>query len=166
MVGNKNPKVISSQKSNFSRHKSHCSICAHPHREDIERAYISWKSVAKIADEYKLGDRSAVYRHVHALDLGSKRARNIRAALERMIEKVDVVPVTAGAIVQAIALYARINAQGELVERREQVGIHDLFAEMTNDELDAYAKDGTLPSWFTRLTGAKGPQSWGGTENE
>jgi hypothetical protein len=166
MSGSKNQKAIPSQKPNSKRHTSHCSICAHPDCEEIEREFISWKNAANIVTEYKLRDRSALYRHAHAVDLFSRRDRNVRAALGRIIEKVDDVRVTAGAVVQAIALHTRINARGELVERNEQVGINDLFEKMNHDEKESYAKDGTLPSWFPRLTGAKGPQGSGGDENE
>jgi hypothetical protein len=166
MVGRKNRKAISPQKSNFNRHVSQCSICAHPRYDDIERDFISWISPAKIATEYKLRDRSAVYRHALALDLGPRRDRNIRAALGRIIEKVDDVRATPGAVVQAIALYARMNARGELVGRDEQVGSHELFSKMNSDELKAYIKDGTLPSWFPRLNATKDPQGSGGDENE
>jgi hypothetical protein len=163
LANRKNLRVISSKKSNFNRHRGHCSICAHPQREEIEREFISWKSPAKIVDEYGLQDRTALYRHAHAVGLFSKRSLNNRAALERIIERGDDAPVTAGAVVQAVALHARINARGELVERDERVGFQDLFAKMTFAELDAYAKDGTLPSWFPRSKDTKGQR---GGENE
>jgi hypothetical protein len=156
---------ISSKKSNFNRHKSHCSICTHIQREEIEYEYISWKSLAEIATEYKLRDRSAVYRHALALGLDSKRDRNLRAALGRLIERVDEVEVTAGGVVQAIALYARINARGDLVVPDEQEIPDDQFAKMNPDEYEAYAKDGTLPSWWPRSKDTKGPQGSGGNEN-
>jgi len=88
------------------------------------------------------------------LNLFPKRSRNIRAALERIIEKADEVPVNAAAVVQAIATYARINAQGNLIERSEQINLNDLFDRMSVEELEAYAKDGALPQWFCRVTGA------------
>jgi hypothetical protein len=112
-----------------------------------------------------LGNRSAVYRHARALDLSSKRVQNVRAALERLIEKVDNVPATASAIIQAIVLLARINVRGELVEQDEQLGVHDLFARMTREEYEAYAKDGTVPNWFPRLKARKTEPGTGGNEN-
>jgi len=166
MLGNKNRKVISSQKPNFTRHQSQCTICAHSQLKEIERDFISWKSPAKIATEYKLRDRSALYRHAHAMDLFSKRVRNLQAALGRLIERIDDVRPSAGAIVQAVALSARINARGEFVVRDEQVSSHELFDKMNLEEYDAYAKDGTLPSWFPRLESTKSPQGSGGNENE
>lgn len=165
MVVKKNRKAIPPQKPSLLSHRAHCSVCAHPEREEIEREYISWKSPADIVIEHRLRNRSAVYRHALALDLTSKRARNIRAALEHIIEKAYTVSVTAGAVVQAIALYGRINSRGELVERGEQASLHDLFADMNPDELEAYAREGTLPNWFTQITGTKVSQDSGGKEN-
>jgi hypothetical protein len=99
------------------------------------------------------------------VDLFPKRAWNVRAALERIIEKADDVQVNAGAVVQAIATYARINAQGRYVERNEQVNLNDLFDRMTAEELDAYAKDGTLPPWFTHVVSTTRRQGPEGGEN-
>lgn len=164
MKNRKKLTVISSRKSNFNRHRGHCSICSHVERTEIERDFISWKSPAKIADEYGLPDRTALYRHAHAVGLFSRRSLNNRAALERIIERGDDATVTAGAVVQAVALHARINARGELVERDELVSFQDLFEKMTLAELEAYAKDGTLPRWFPRLKETKGQDSGG--ENE
>ena len=147
-------KAIAPAAPNLARHERGCRICAHPRRQEIEQDFIAWSSPAKIVREYGLQNRSTVYRHAHAIGLFSKRARNVRAALERIIEKVDDVPVNAAAVVQAIATYTRINAQGQLVERSEQVNLNDLFDRMTLEELETYAKDGTLPHWFNRAVGA------------
>ena len=73
----------------LGRHKRACSICAHKQLEEVENAFISWRSPAAIAEEFGLSDRASVYRHAHALGLFQKRQRNIRAALERIIERVD-----------------------------------------------------------------------------
>lgn len=147
-------RTIAPEAPNLARHERGCRICAHPSREEIERDFIAWKRPAKITSEYKLRNRATVYRHAHAVGLFPKRARNVRAALERIIEKVDDVPVNAAAVVQAIIAYARINAQGQLVDRSEQVNLNDLFERMTLEELEAYAKDGALPHWFDRVVGA------------
>jgi hypothetical protein len=64
--------------------------------------------------------------------------------------------------VSAVAAYAKINARGQWVERSEHVNLNDLFDRMTQDELEAYAKDGTLPAWFEHTVGATGSDSRGG----
>jgi hypothetical protein len=146
---------ISSQAPKAARHESHCTICAHPEREEIDHAFISWTSPANIVKEYKLRDRSAIYRHAHATGLMAKRERNVRAALSRIIERVDDVKPTAGAIIQAIALLARINARGELVEPGEFAWTNEQFSRMNRDELAIYAQSGNLPAWFVRPAAAK-----------
>jgi hypothetical protein len=64
----------------------------------IESDFISWRSPAAIAQDYGLADRTSVYRHAHALGLFPKRQRNVRAALEKIIERAGEVDVTAPAV--------------------------------------------------------------------
>jgi hypothetical protein len=146
--------TIGSTAPNLSRHQAGCRICAHPNREEIERDFVDWVSPAKIAAEYTLVNRATVYRHAHALDLFSKRARNLRGALERIIEKAAEVEVTASAVVAAIQAYSKINAAGQWIERRELINLNDLFDRMSIEELEAYAKNGALPGWFIHTVGA------------
>jgi len=151
----------SSTSSSFpqaDRHRRCCTICAHPQRTDIEDDFIAWESAAKIATAYHLRDRSAVYRHALALGLNSKRDRNLRAALARMIEA-DV-KVTAAAKIQAIALYARLNEQAGIGPDNQSTA-ETVFSRMSPAELQAYAEQGILPNWITRssaLSDSKDPK--------
>jgi hypothetical protein len=88
------------------------------------------------------------------LGLFEKRRRNVRAALERIIEKADEVEVTASAVVAAVQALTKINAQGQWVERSEHVNLNELFERMSKEELETYACDGTLPAWFMRTVSA------------
>ena len=130
---------------NIGRHRRNCSVCAHEMRDQIESEFISWKSPAAIAAEFGLGDRTSVYRHAHALGLFAKRQRNIRAALEKIIERAGDVEVTASAIVAAVQAYSKINAAGQWIDRSEQLSLNDLFERMTTQELEEYAQHGRLP---------------------
>lgn len=138
----------------LGRHKRACSICSHAQRAEIESAFIGWRSPAAIATEYGLADRTSVYRHAHALGLFQKRQKNIRAALEKIIERAGEVDVTASAVVSAIQAYAKINAAGEWIDRTETTSINELFDRMSTPELEAYAQTGTLPEWFRSTVGA------------
>lgn len=129
------------------RHEYRCTICSHVQRDAIEEAFISWVSIATIGKEYSVS-RDAIYRHAHALGLLDKRRRNVRVALERIIEKAGEVEVNAAAVVSAVSAYARINGRGEWVERMETVNLNALFERMSTSELETYAKDGRLPDWF------------------
>jgi hypothetical protein len=136
------------------RHEKFCALCKHPQREDIERDFVGWRSPAEIAKRYRLSDRSTVYRHAHAFGLFAKRQRNVRAALERIIEKAGEVEVTAASVVAAVQAYAKINGQGQWIDRNETVNLHELFERMTQGELEAYAQDGRLPAWFSQTVPA------------
>jgi hypothetical protein len=142
------------KKPSLGRHKRTCSVCAHPRCAEIEADFISWRSPGAIAQEYGFADRASVYRHAHALGLFAKRQRNVRAALERIIEKAGEVDATAAAVVAAVQAYSKINAAGQWIDRSETINLNELFERMTTTELEAYARDGTLPGWFTETVGA------------
>ncbi|HET7442523.1 MAG TPA: hypothetical protein VFJ47_14565 [Terriglobales bacterium] len=94
-----------------ARHQAQCTVCAHPERAEIEQAFVNWVSPVRIATQFMVSS-DAVYRHGQAMQLMDERRRNIRAALERIIEKAGEVEVNAAAVVSAISTYARINARG------------------------------------------------------
>jgi hypothetical protein len=150
---------------NHGRHAAECKICSHPQRNEIEQDFINWRSPASIAKQYKLANRATVYRHAHALELFPKRRRNVRAALEKIIERAGEVKVNAPAVVSAVTAYARLNSRGELIERTETVNLNSLFERMSAEELDRYAKDGTLPDWFEKLVATGGNGRGGSGDN-
>ena len=129
-------------------------MCRHEQREEIESGFVAWRSPAALTEEFGLADGSSVYRHAHALGLFPKRQRNVRAALERIIEKAEGVDVTAAAVVSAVQAYSKINAAGEWIDRTETVSMNELFDRMSSQELEAYAQSGDLPGWFRATVGA------------
>ena len=135
---------------NRGRHAKSCSICKHPQCDQIEADFLGWRSPVQIARTYHLSDRSSVYRHAHAFGLFVKRRRNVRAALEHIIERAGEVEVSAAAVIAAVQAYSKINAQGQWVERSERVNVHELFDRMSHAELEDYAQNGKLPSWFSQ----------------
>jgi len=135
------------------RHEAGCKVCAHPEREEIESQWCAWGNTSELAKQYGLS-RDSIYRHAAAFNLHERRARNLRAALERIIEQADGVTDNAAAVVSAIQAYAKINSAGQWVDRTEQVNLNDLFARMSDQKLEAYARDGSLPDWFTAAVGA------------
>jgi hypothetical protein len=143
-----------SRVTSLGRHRRNCTVCSHPKCADIETDFVAWRSPEVIAQEYGLADRSSVYRHAHALGLFPKRQRNVRVALERIIEKAGEVEVSAAAVVAAVQAYAKINSAGQCVDRSEHVNLNELFEKMTQQELETYAHDGSLPTWFTTVVGA------------
>ncbi len=140
------------------RHARDCKVCKHQEREAIEQEWISWGDTTQIAKDYSLS-RNSIYRHAEMMGLYAKRDRNIRAALGRIIEKAGSVDVTSAAVVSAIQAYAKINANGEWVDRVEHVDLKAVFDRMSREELDLYAKHGTLPPWTREFLGATPLQS-------
>ena len=92
MTDSSTPSAVS-----HGRHAAECKICSHLQREEIERDFVNWRSPAAITKHYGLRNRSSVYRHAHAIGLFPKRQRNVRAALEKIIERAGEVGVTAPA---------------------------------------------------------------------
>jgi hypothetical protein len=152
------------KKLSIGRHRRACSMCAHPQCAEIEAAFVSWRSPAVIAQEFGLANRATVYRHAHAFGLFEKRQRNVRAALEHIIEQAGSVEVTASAVVQAIGAYAKINSAGQWIDRTEQVNLNDLFDRMSVQELESYAREGALPKWFEATAGAQQGTTVGGSD--
>jgi hypothetical protein len=145
------------------RHQAKCLICAHSQRDVIEAEFINWASPTKIAEEYGIS-RDGVYRHARAMGLIEKRRRNVRAALERIIEKGGDVEVNAAAVVAAVSAYSRINARGEWIERTETVNLNEMFNKMTAAELETYATTGVVPAWFAASSSATVADSRGDTD--
>lgn len=146
--------TTTSQAVNLGRHRRNCSVCAHAQRQEIEADFLNWRSPTAIAADYGLADRASVYRHAHALGLFAKRQRNVRAALEKIIERAGEVDVTASAVVAAVQAYAKINAAGEWIDRSETVSLNELFERMSTQELESYAQTGALPKWFEAVAPA------------
>jgi hypothetical protein len=104
------------RRRSLAMHAGQCTICRHPLRTEIERAFLDWRGPRDIAREYGLGSHTTLYRHAHALGLFQHRERTLRFALGRLIEQVGDVRPTAASIVSAIRLMAKLNARGESVE--------------------------------------------------
>jgi hypothetical protein len=120
------------------RHSRDCSICAHRDRHEIAKA--------------RRIPRTSLYRHLHATGLFDKRDRNIKSALAAFIERGYKVHITAASFISAIQAYAKINAEGQWVDKTEDVNASRnlaLFDRMTQGEMLEYARSGKLPEWWS-----------------
>ena len=141
----------------LGRHKSQCHICVHAQREQIEEEWMNWGNTTLIADRYGVS-RDGIYRHAHALGLSGKRRRNVLMAAERMIERLDTIPVSSSAILSAIRIVAKINSESQEGGPARGMDPKELFRRMTQDERLAFAGDGSLPAWFTKSTRSDTPE--------
>jgi hypothetical protein len=145
-----------SSKPSLRRHKAQCTICAHEKCAEIESAFVNWENTEKIAQEFGLAHRTTIYRHVRFFGLDAKRQRNVRMALERIIERSSDtnLQVNGGTVVAAVQAYAKINAQGQWIDRSETLNLNEVFERMSLAEKEAYAQSGMLPDWFREAVGA------------
>jgi hypothetical protein len=112
----KNSARASARRSTLASHSGKCTICHHPERAEIERAFLDWTPPYTIMRDFQILSRNAIYRHAHAFGLFDRRQRSLRMALDRLIEKVDDVKPTAASIISAIALMAKLNEKENLAE--------------------------------------------------
>jgi hypothetical protein len=152
---------MTAKKKPGPRHDQRCSVCLHADRVEIDADFVNWTGPGRIAKKYHIS-RDALYRHAHATNLMERRQRNVRQALEKIIEYADQVKPNAAAVIAAAAAYSRLNSRGELIERTQTVNLNQLFNRMTKAELDNYAKTGALPDWFEETLSATGADNYGG----
>ena len=101
----------------FSRHSRRCCICLHPDRDAIEGDFIRWRSPELIAREYKIANRTSIYRHAHCAGLFAWRRRELGRVLEGILENAEHVPLEASdAIVRAARVYAHLDENGNWFE--------------------------------------------------
>jgi len=143
----KNNSIVEGPTVTLGRHRSQCSVCSHPQCQEIEREWINWGNTTELSHRYGLS-RDSVYRHMHALNLFRKRQRNLKAALEKMIERTELAPVTGSAIIAAIKAYISLSARDDTKQENGLSAI-ELFRRMSKQERKTFARDGSLPDWFS-----------------
>ena len=135
------------QDATFLRHSRLCVICNHPDRAAIEFDFLNWRNPGDIVQSYRFRGLSTIYRHAHATGLFAKRRLNLRFAMERIVERVNEVPVTANAVIRAARAVSRINDSGEWVDPPSRLIVeHVNSAEAGNP---AAASSATVGSGFS-----------------
>ena len=99
-----------------ARHARKCVICKHPEREAIEEAFIHWFHADDIVEDHGLPSRTSLRHHALATGLYDKRRRNIRYALEHVIEEATHSAVTGESVVSAIRAHSRLSQTGRWKE--------------------------------------------------
>lgn len=126
---------------NLGRHQAQCTVCGHPQRQEIEEKWMDWGSAYRIEKQFGVSHDS-IYRHAHALGLFSRREKNIKRALERIIERVDDTIINGSTIIAAISAYLKINSARQGTEQTQGTDIK------SQTEGEAFARDGSLPEGF------------------
>src|SRR5690348_4676812 len=122
-----------SSDTTLSRHAAKCHICNHPDRAAIEFDFLNWRNPGDLVKGYRFRGLSTIYRHAHATGLFAKRRLNLRFAMERIVERVNEVPVTATSVIRAARAIARINDSGEWVDPPSRVIVTHINAEEVRD---------------------------------
>ena len=102
------------------RHERRCLICRHPEREEIEDEFIQWQHPYDISKAYGLNER-VVYRHARAVGLYARRTRNVRSALDSVLQNCYDAKVTGDTIVRAVRAYTRITDDGQWIDPPSRV---------------------------------------------
>jgi hypothetical protein len=123
----------------ISKHQRRCLVCKHPDREAIEEGFLQWRRTGDLRLEFDLPNRTCIRRHATAFGLFEKRARNMRFALDAIIEEAENVRPTADAIIRAIRAYGCLDEHGRWIEPPRRV----IFS---RESLPAAPETAALPS--------------------
>lgn len=134
-----------------ARHNRRCGVCRHPRRREIETEYLSWQSPTKICRAFGIRSRSTLALHVRANRLDEKRNRDIRGLIIGFLERGLGLKPSPAAFVQAIAILARLDVSGRMVDKVqiEKHEVNPVFERMSAKELLRFAEQGELPDWLT-----------------
>jgi len=96
-------------------HRLRCEICRHALCQQIEEAFLQWRSPKTIMHCFRVKTETSIYHHAHAFGLFDLRDQNLRLALGNIIEDADTLPITAQDVLRAVYSLAHINDQGKWV---------------------------------------------------
>jgi hypothetical protein len=102
-------------RSALGRHERKCVICHHPDREAIEEEFLNWHSPFKTAIHHNVAART-LYRHALAVGLTRRRRGNMRAVLDRLLDRADGATVTGDSIIRALRAYTCLADDQHWVE--------------------------------------------------
>lgn len=112
--------VTAAQESSLERHQRKCVICAHPDRDAIEELFLHWHSPRSTAFDFGVPVR-ALYSHAHATGLYLCRQDNLRAVLDRILERADRATVSADSVIRAVRAYTCLTSDNKWVEPPSRV---------------------------------------------
>jgi len=100
---------------NLKYHRLRCEICRHDLCQQIEEAFLQWRSPKVIMHCFGIKTETTIDHHAPALGPLNLRDQGLRHALGNIIEDADTLRPTNQDILRAIYALAHINDQGQWV---------------------------------------------------
>ena len=99
----------------LKHHRIRCQICRHASCQQIEEAFLQWRSPKVIMHCFGIKTETAIYHHAHAFRLFDLRNQALSLALGNINEEADTVRPTPKDILCAIHTLAHMDSQGHWV---------------------------------------------------
>ena len=109
------PRPAPTHEASLDRHRRKCAVCSHPDRETIEELFLHWHSPLGTALHYHIPVRS-LFRHAHATGLYAARQGNLRAVLDRILDRAEEATVTGDSIIRAVRAYTCLTPDSQWIE--------------------------------------------------
>ncbi len=106
---------------NIDDHIKNCTVCKLYKCKEIEDKYLRWVSPYDLADDYPVS-KDAIYRHVRAFGLDTKRDKNHDKLLGAIIERGFKSNLKIGDHVTLRAVELRMKKRKELTDKVEHSG--------------------------------------------
>jgi hypothetical protein len=119
-IRNPKPLAAPARASSLDRHHRKCAVCSHPDRETIEELFLHWHSPLATAIHYRIPVRS-LFRHAHATGLYSARQGNLRAVLDRILDRAEEATVTADSVIRAVRAYTCLTPDNQWIDPPSRV---------------------------------------------
>lgn len=126
----------------LERHRTQCTTCRHPQLEEIEEEWVNWGRTTVIGDKYGLS-RDSLYRHMHASELYVRRQKNHMRFLEKIMEQLDVTPVSGSVVLGAFKMYLKLADEEEV--KKVAKGASPLATESQRPDPVVVTAGGPLP---------------------
>jgi hypothetical protein len=99
----------------IERHERKCSICNHPHRQEIDESFLHWRSPQTIMNCFGIKTETTIYHHAHAFNFFALRNRNRQSALANVVENIDNRHFTGSEMLDAVRALAHLSEDGRWI---------------------------------------------------
>ena len=99
----------------LKHHRLRYQICRHASCQQIEEAFLQWRSPKVIMNCFGIKTETTIYHHAHAFQFFDLRNRGLCHALGNIIEDADTIRPTTRDVLRAVYALTHINDQGDWV---------------------------------------------------